>query len=240
MIYVQAINLIFVYIISFLTFYLESFQNLLVGRDEGNTYVLYTVAFVIIFYIAVCAKKARTSFKLIIFIILSSMVIFLFGNLLGLIVLQYPSEQKVIFLVYTILLTSTMIISFILILNFIPTQKFSFEKLVATSTLAQLIIFIIFISIYSEEWGFIVFVWLYHYLYCVFFTYHLILISTGQDRIFKGDENIPLDYMMAGLIAYIGSVCLAIAIVQILTLMLLFESILILCCKTDERYFSIV
>ncbi|CAK86958.1 unnamed protein product (macronuclear) [Paramecium tetraurelia] len=240
MIYVQAINLIFVYIIAFLTFYLGGLQNFLVERDDGIIYTLYWFILVIIFYIAICAKKLRTSFKLVVYIVLSLMVILLFGNLLGLMALYFPYEQRVIFLIYPILLTSTMIVSFITILKVVPIQNFSFEKLVATSTLAQLIIFIIFICLFNEEWLFIVFVWLYHYLYCVCFTYHLIQISTGTNNAFKGDQNIPLDYMIAGLTIYIGSVCFTLSFVPILTFILILESFLIMCCKTDERYFDIV
>ncbi|CAD8110581.1 unnamed protein product [Paramecium primaurelia] len=237
MTYVQALNLIFVYIIAFLTFYLESFQNLLINNNSDFVYQTFVLAFIILFFIILCTRKIKNMIiKLILLIILSLVVIILFGNILGLIVIYFPKESTIMFLVYILLTSFTMLISFIMVLKIVSPEKFTFEKLVAASTLSQLILFIIFISIYSQEWLFIVIIWIFHYLYCLCFVYELLQISTGYNKIIKIQGNNTVDYLMAGLIVYVGTTCLSIDFVPIITLFLIFESMSIMFCKTDEKY----
>lgn len=75
-----------------------------------------------------CFYQLKMIIKLILLIILSIVVIILFGNILGLIVIYFPKESTIMFLVYILLTSFTMLISFIMVLKIVSPEKFTFES----------------------------------------------------------------------------------------------------------------
>ncbi|CAD8106820.1 unnamed protein product [Paramecium sonneborni] len=231
MLYVQLILLTLVYIFAFLTYYLEELQHIFFFQMVKAIYITLSQSFLQFFFGSYFVLKEQKMqliciYKMILqwtlFIIMTIIIIILFGNLLGLIALYWPYQTSIFILVYIVLLGYTIVISFIIVLINVPPAKFTFEQLAAVSILSQLILFIIFVSIYNEEWFFIATCWLFHYFYCLCMLYEIIQISIGYD-IYQINE-----YQLAGLILYILATCLAVGFIGIATIYLIFKSIQVL------------